>query len=200
MSSRGSARTDDAGVTMIDVVVAMTLMSVFMSIFTGAVVQMFRSASKNLAIARAQSQVTNAYLRLDKEIRYAAGISDPGPVGADTYVEYLTNNTGVATCTELRLNSASGQLQRRSWPQAGTPPAPTAWVPLASAVSSAKPFTLWPADAATLSFQRLQLTLDATAGSGATAAKRRTDVTFTALNTTPSTSSTAVCSEGRSLP
>jgi hypothetical protein len=196
---RGRARTEDDGVTMIDVVVAMTLMSVFMSIFTGMVVQMFRSANKNLSIARAQSQVTNAYLRLDKEIRYAAGISAPGSVGADSYVEYLTTNTGVATCTELRLNAASGQLQRRSWPQAGTPPAPSAWLPLAAAVSSTKPFTFAAADD-TYNFQRLRLTLVASAGGGTTAASRQTDVMFTALNTTLATSSATVCVEGRSLP
>jgi hypothetical protein len=184
---------------MIDVVVAMTLMSVFMSIFTGMVVQMFRSANKNLAIASAQSQVTTAYLRLDKEIRYAAGISAPGPVGDDSYVEYLTTNTGVATCTELRLNAASRQLQRRSWPQAGVPPVPSAWVPLASAVSSPTPFTFAAADD-TYNFQRLRLTLLASAGGGSTAASRQTDVTFTALNTTLGTSSATVCAEGRSLP
>jgi type II secretory pathway component PulJ len=188
----------DDGVTMIDVIVAMTLMSVFMGIFTDVVVQMFRSANANQVIASAQTQLTTVFLRLDKEIRYAAGISQPGPVGADSYVEYRTVNTGTPMCTELRLNVAEGQLQRRTWPDGVTPLAPTGWIPLASEVSSSQPFTFWAADT-TLNFQRLQLTLDASGGPDTTVS-RSIDVTFTALNTTLGTDSTTDCQEGRAVP
>jgi hypothetical protein len=203
MSRRWSRRrpAGDAGVTMIDVMVAMTLMSIFMGIFTDVVVQMFRSANQNQAVASAQTELTTVFLRLDTEIRYAAGISDPGPspAGTDSYVEYRTVNTGTAVCTELRLETASGQLQSRTWPEAVTPPAPTAWIPLASDVTSPTPFTLWPADT-TLNFQRLQLTLDAGVGADVASAARRLDVTFTALNTTLGTDSTTACTEGRAVP
>jgi hypothetical protein len=189
----------DRGATMIDMVVAMTLMSIFMSLFTGGVVRMFRSANRTQALTAAQTQVTNTFLRLDKEIRYAAGISTPGPVGADSYVEYVTSFTGTAMCTELRLNVASGQLQRRTWQQGVLPLVPSAWIPMATSVSSTQPFTFLAADA-TFNFQRLQLKLDATSGGGPATAARRTDVTFTALNTTLATSSATACTEGRSVP
>lgn len=188
----------DAGVTMIDVVVAMTLLSIFMAMFTTGVVTMYRSANRNQAISAAQSQVGTVYLRLDKEIRYAAGISEPGPVGADSYVEYLTVFTGTPVCTQLRLDVDSGQLQRRSWRQGSTPLMPGAWIPLAAEVSSAQPFTRWPADA-TYNFQRLQLQLDARSGAGPAATSRHSDVTFTALNTTLDTASNTVCTEGRAV-
>lgn len=204
MARRGPGRrpgrpVGDAGTTMIDVVVAMTLMSAFMAMFTGGIVQMFRSANETEAMSIAQSQLTTAFLRLDGEIRYAAGISDPGPVGADSYVEYLTTNTGVAVCTELRLNVASGQLQSRSWPRDVTPPAPGAWNPLASDISSSQPFVRSAGDS-TYNFQRLRLNLAATAGGGTTGASKQTDVTFTALNTTQDTDSDTVCADGRLLP
>jgi Tfp pilus assembly protein PilV len=199
LSRHRRAWADDAGVTMIDVIVAMTLMSVFMGIFTGVVMQMFRSANDNQVIASAQTQLTTVFLRLDKEIRYAAGISTPGLVGDDSYVEYRTVNTGTPMCTELRLNIASGQLQRRTWSQDVTPPAPTGWIPLASEVSSSQPFTFWAPDS-DLNFQRLQLTLDASGGPDTTAVSRSIDVTFTALNTTLGTDSATDCLEGRALP
>ena len=192
------ARGRDAGVTMTDVVVSMTLMAIFMAIFTGGTVRMYRSAAQVQATADAQIQITSAFLRLDKEIRYAAGISLPGPVGADGYVEYLTTNTGVGICAELRLNVDTSQLQRRTWRQDVIPLAPTPWVPLATSVSSTQPFTYRAPDTK-YNFQRLQLQLNATVGTGDSAASKHTDVTFTALNTTLSAANPAVCTEGRAV-
>lgn len=201
MTGRGRPRRParDAGVTMMDVVVSMTLMAIFMAIFTGGTVRMFRSAAQVQATADAQVQITTAFLRLDKEIRYAAGISQPGLALSDQYVEYLTTNSGVGICSELRLNVAAGQLQRRTWQQGATPLAPTPWIPLATSVSSAQPFTYWAPDTR-YNFQRLQLRLDATVGTGGTAVTKHTDVTFTALNTTLSAANPDVCTEGRTVP
>jgi prepilin-type N-terminal cleavage/methylation domain-containing protein len=188
----------DAGMTLMELVVAMSVMSIFMTMFSAGVVQMFRAANKSESASTAQSQVNLAFLRLDKEIRYAAGLSAPGPVGSDPYVEYLTTNTGSPVCSELRLHLATRQLQRRTWPQ-GSGTAPTAWIPLASDVSSAQPFTVSGADA-TYNFQRLQLRLAASAGAGGSATTKWTDVTFTALNTSLGTSSATICTEGRAMP
>jgi prepilin-type N-terminal cleavage/methylation domain-containing protein len=188
----------DSGITLIEVVVSMTIMSVAMAIFTGGILQMYRAFNRSDATANAQSQINNAFLRLDKEIRYAAGISTPGSVGSDPYVEFLTTYTGTPVCTELRLRVAAKQLQRRTWVQGSSPLVPSAWVPLASEVSSTQPFTFTAADA-TFNFQRLQLKLTATSGSGGTATPKQTDVTFTALNTSLTTSSATVCTEGRAV-
>jgi hypothetical protein len=189
----------DSGITLVEVVVSMSVMSIVLAMFTASVLQMFRSANQDEAISTAQSQVNIAFLRLDKEIRYAAGISTPGPVGADAYVEYLTTNTGNPVCTELRLHVATGQLQRRTWTQGPSPVTPSAWIPLASNVSSAQPFTFSAPDG-TFNFQRLELKVAVSSGTGGTATSKQTDVTFTALNTSLSTSSATVCTEGRSIP
>ena len=187
----------DAGVTMIEVVVAMTVTAVFMAMFTGGVLLMFRSANRTQAVSTAQSDVNTAFLRLDTEIRYAAGISAPGIVSDDTYVEYVTLNTGTPLCTELRLDVATRQLQRRTWIRGSSPLTPTSWLPMASNVSSAQPFTFTPPDD-TFTFQRLEL--DVTSDGGGTAATRQTDVTFTAMNTSLSTPSDNGCANGRSIP
>jgi prepilin-type N-terminal cleavage/methylation domain-containing protein len=189
----------DGGLTLMELVVGMSVMSIFMTIFSTGIVQMYRAANKNEATSTAQSQLNLAFLRLDKQIRYAAGVSAPDVYGPDQYVEYLTTNTGTAICTQLRLELATGQLQQRTWTQDATPLAPTGWNVLASGVTSTQPFTFAAADD-TYNFQRLQLRLETSSGAGETASSKQTDITFTAMNTSLSTSSDTICTEGRPIP
>jgi type II secretory pathway component PulJ len=189
----------DAGATLLDVAVSMSIMSLFMAIFTTGVLQMFRSANKAESLSITQAQGKLAFQRLGAQVRYAAAISTPGTVGADTYVEFLITSTGQAVCTELRLRASAGQLQRRTWVQGALPLTPSAWLPLAYGVTSAQPFTVTAADSA-FSLQRLRLRLTASAGAGRTATTLQTDVTFTGLNTSAATAAATTCTEGRVVP
>jgi prepilin-type N-terminal cleavage/methylation domain-containing protein len=186
---------DDSGMTLIELVVTMTIFLVLMSVFTTGLVQMYASEGRTEAIMTAQSQMHNAFVRLDREIRYASAISTPDTVGVDSYVEYLTTNTGIAICTELRLNIAGAQLQWRTWTQGSSPLTPTAWSPLASGVSSGQPFTF----VASENFQRLRVQLAATPVGGVNVAAA-SDITFTALNTQRGADTPDVCTEGRTVP
>lgn len=191
----------DAGATLIELTVTMTIMSVLLAMFTGAVLHMTRAANATQSVASAQSQITIAYQRLDREVRYAAGISQQKQVGTSHYIEYLTSNTAVPTCTGLRLDTATQRLQYRRWPQGKTP---GPWTVLASGVTPAQPpgatsppepFTRIPnvndpADPK-VPFQRLQLRI--TAGDE----KAATDVMFTALNSSSDSNTGTVCTEGR---
>jgi hypothetical protein len=198
----------DSGVTLMDVMMSMVLMSVVMSIFTGGMLQMFSAGSRTQQASDAQSQVNLSFIRLDKEIRYASAISTEGLlVGGDPVVEYLSTNTGARNCTELRLNVATSVLQLRTWVQPDPPavpvpppvgPTPSGWSALASDISSAAPFTFQAADE-TFNFQRLELKLTSGAAGG-TSMSRQTDVTFTALNTTLQTVSPTECTEMRLIP
>ncbi|GAA1821758.1 hypothetical protein GCM10009682_47510 [Luedemannella flava] len=188
------ARGDD-GVTLVEVMVSVTLMSIVLTMVTVGVLQINRVVNKNESIAAAQSRVAIAFARLDTEIRYASAIGTPGTVGADPYVEYLVTNTGTSVCVQLRLRVSARQLQQRSWPLGGTP---GSWLPLISDVSSATPFTRFAPDATYLT-QRLRVDLTATYGSGAALARKQTNVTFTALNSSQFSPSDA-CVEGRQVP
>jgi len=185
---------DDRGFTMTEIVVTMSVMSVVMAIFTAGVVQMYNTSNKTESLAVSQAQSNTAFLRLDKQIRYASGISKPATVSGVPYVEYLLSGSGTATCYELRLMDS--KLQQRIWPQGGTI-ASSPWTVLSNGVSSAQPFTYLAPDA-TFNFQRLRLRLTATYGGNQTVSSANTDITFTALNTTLGTSSASVCTEGRS--
>jgi hypothetical protein len=199
-----SVHRGDDGVTLIDVVVAMSLMSLFLAMFTTDILSAFRIANKSENGAVSQSQLATAFARLDKEIRYAAGISLPSSDGLT--VEYLLSSNGVTRCVELTLSRTTRTLKWRRWDQGATP---ATWTTLASDVdihTGANPaspddaFTRDPDPSATVdptkptyNFQRLRISLDA----GTAPTIRHSDLTFTALNTSSSTNSDAICAEGR---
>ena len=184
----------DAGFTAIEMVVAMSLMSTLLVVFTTGLVGFFRSANRNQAAVTAQSQIHLAFQRLDTQIRYASAISREGvaPGTSDWYVEYLSNYTGVPACTQLRLTS-SGRLQQRTWTQGDT--TLPAFATLASGVSGTQPFTRIPAGTDGYSLDRLVVSVTATGGRDAHA--RQIDSSFAALNSSVDTSDAAACDEGR---
>jgi prepilin-type N-terminal cleavage/methylation domain-containing protein len=191
--------SDDAGVTLTELLVALSILTVVMTIFTTGIVQMYRSSNVGDARSTAQQQVSLALLRLDRQVRYAAEIGAPRAVGAGQYVEVLRPATGGRQeCLQVR--SAGGLLQQRTWAAGVSPAAPTPWSVLASGVTSATPFSLLaPLDTDTIGYQRLRVRLTTTAGGGAASVTKSSDITFTALNSTRD-SGTTPCSEGWTLP
>ena len=193
---RRAGLRDDAGMTLIEVMVGMGLMSVVMVIATAGLAQIYGAVNETENTAEAQAQVTRAFERLDQEIRYSRSISTPAMVSGDYYVEYLISADNVDTCVELRLRTSTNELQRRQWVKNVDPLVPTPWKTLASVVvtKTGVPFTTVAADKKELTgfrFQRLRLTVSAVLGGGtgggsvsSGGSTRETDVTFTALNAT----------------
>jgi hypothetical protein len=179
----------EAGVTLVELVVSMTVMSIFMALFTATATQMFRFAANTETATAAQTQIYLTFLRLDKDIRYSTGISAP----STSYVEYLRTDQSAPMCTQLWLDPAARELKTRTWVEGTTPGAAWSW--LASDASSAEPFKLLPTVAPFVS-QRLQLNL-IVGPAGGTGPTKAMDLTFTALNTSSTTSSGTVCAEGR---
>ncbi len=195
----GHPRRDDYGFTVLEMVITTAIMSLCMAVITAGLLQVYRVVNKNESISTGQSQLHIAFLRLDKEIHYAAGISVPAAVGVDPYVGYLVPTAGIPVCVELRLRVAALQLQRRSWIQGSAPLTPSAWIPLASNLSAVQPFRFWAADP-TFGYQRLEVSLTTNSGAGVTASSTHTHVPFPARNTSLATSTATVCTEGRAIP
>lgn len=201
-------RPRDGGTSMIELMVGMTLMAVFMTLFTAAITTMYRSANKAESLNTSSAQLNLAFNRLDTTVRYASAISTPGRgAGGNWYVELRTTNTGTPVCTQLRIDQTTQQLQRRTWtsPLAATAPAPP-WVPVASNVTNgaaaagdgSQPFTVVSASG-TLTSQQLQFRLEATSGSGNSGTTSLSVLAFTAVNSTLDSPSSGVCAEvGRS--
>ena len=172
----------------------MVIMTVVMALFTSGILQMYRLVNATDAKSVAQSQVSLALLRIDKDVRYAAGISVPYLLSGNQYVDLRLPRAGSSLCVQLRV--AGGKLQRRTWTWKATPFSPGNWVTLASGVTSATPFSYAGPDTE-ISYQRLSVDLRATAGVGAKAVTKTSKITYTALNTT-TLSGTNDCIAGRS--
>ncbi|MGH8963147.1 MAG: hypothetical protein ACRDWT_18480 [Jatrophihabitantaceae bacterium] len=194
MRERLRAVRGDEGTSLMELIVGMSLMAIFMAMFTGAIVLMTSSANKVEAVTVSSGQVNEAFLRLDKLVRYASAISAPaqstgGSSTGDWYVEMSVPNVGgVFTCVQLRVDTTSQQLQQRTWTvTSDNPPvvsAASTFVPLASQITNQPtdtPFVLG-TDPKSL-FQQLQITVLSAVSSPATASSK-TSVTFTALNST----------------
>ena len=193
---------DDGGFTLVETIVAMSVMSIFLTVFTGSVVMMFRSSNHSQAVAHSSQELSDAFLWLDRHVRYASYVSQPGQDandGGNWYVEFQDTNTTPATCYQLRVDQVSQQLQQRSW--AGTA-APSSWAPLATGITNGgatganAPFALTPARATVPSAQ-LTVDLVAAEGSGTEGASSQNSLSFTALNTTLSTPVGGLCTGAR---
>jgi type II secretory pathway pseudopilin PulG len=183
---------DDAGLTLIDVVVAMTLMSVVLMIVTTGVVDMYRTANRADTAADSQSRILAAFNRLDRQIRYAERIMVDDSDATHWVAEFsMKDSANVRQCVQLRLPKATGgALTSQQWPAASsTTPTGTATTIAADVTRpSSAPFTLIPAGTANSNFDRLAVTVSVRTGSatGSRAQIRDFDLQFTALNTVAS--------------
>ena len=201
---------DDAGFTLMEVMVTMVVMGIVGMVFTSSIVQAFRTSVKSEAISTVQAQLQLAFQRFDRELRYASWIAPPGKVGTAWYVEYASFDG--TQCGQLRLETAPagpnntdqgrGVLEWLTWARA-TPPAPgTKGQRLAANLvtpDATGPFEREaPAEttnSATFSpdFQRLRIRVSARVGDS----RAEVDNTFTALNTSRNTPATNDCAQGR---
>ncbi|MGA5305420.1 prepilin-type N-terminal cleavage/methylation domain-containing protein [Nucisporomicrobium flavum] len=183
-SKSASTRAGDEGFTLIELLVAMTVMVVVMSVATAGIVSMYRSAGEVDARSAAQAELGLVLQRLDREVRYARGVSSTPATGASA-VDFLTIQGTHEVCVQLRV--VGGVLSQRTWAYGGSGISPTGWKPLASGLTLARPFTYVPPDDS-LGHQRLRIDLRRQ-GEG-------NQATFTALNTDRS-SGNDYCAAGR---
>jgi prepilin-type N-terminal cleavage/methylation domain-containing protein len=202
-------RNDDRGTTLTELLVGMTLMAIFMTIFTTAVYQMSRTVNKVESATTSAGQANQAFLKLDKLVRYASAIATAGrSTGGSWYVELDNTANGPETCTQLRIDSSTQQLQQRTWTITNSVvSAASNWSMIADGVTNGsvasgaanQPFTV-PSSAAAASspFQQLTVTLLVTSNTGTTSTTR-TNLTFTALNSVSSaaTNSSTCQQKGR---
>ena len=194
----------DSGTTLIELVVTMSIMGIFLAIFTGAMVSMYHSTSKVQGVTDTSAQLSTAMSRLDASVRYAAAISPP-VTGTDgnAYVAWQSTYTGSTVCTQVRVNASTSQLQQRTWTVSGASATGlTSWTPLASEIAAKDPstgaaltpFTFLAATGAVPN-EQLLVSLVAVSGSGSQQTVTRRAVTFTAFNTTPATTTSGICKE-----
>jgi prepilin-type N-terminal cleavage/methylation domain-containing protein len=217
-----AAPRDDEGLSLIEMLVTMGIMSIVMVMFTTAIAQVYWATGRMENASVAQSQLHMAFQRFDRELRYASWIGEPAKVGSHTwYVEFAEADP--AKCIRLRLDTTAqpstngvdgtGILQMirwngGTWPAGGPKPAGSAWTTVASNLvvdaNTGPPFETQGVGSmpyATASagqdfqtaFQRLRFNL--TSRIAKTTAK--VDTTFSAVNSAKAIAQSNVCIEGR---
>ena len=209
------AGAPDQGFTVIELMIAMAIFSIFIGIVLSAIVSITKASTKVQVTAQSTSTELAVFERLDHQIRYADSIDWPGvgsPSG-DMYIEFRTPASSTATgtsplCTQWRYDIATRSLQSRTWSDVTGATPPTLWETYLTNMpndgGSTYPFKLTPAATGSSTMQELTLTLD----SGNAAVKgAAVSTTFVARNssisspsntdnTTPGTSDTPICPGG----
>ncbi|MBC3761964.1 PulJ/GspJ family protein [Quadrisphaera oryzae] len=201
---RSSGEPDgDEGVTLVETLVAMSIFSVVLTIFMAAVLSMTTSTGRVNATTDAGDGVRAAFLRLDRQVRYADAINQPVQSSSGSwYVEFRTSQRadGQPTlCTQWRFDPSAQVLQLRSWADGQAPASAfqtitTDVLPPETAGSS--PFVVEKADADHAN-QKLTVAVSAGSGSGAYAGRASMQTSFVARNSSMSSASntpgTSVC-------
>jgi hypothetical protein len=179
---------DDDGTTMAEMLVGMTLMTVFMAMFTGVMITLYHVSSHAQSVATTAASLNIAFTKLDKTVRYASSISTPSATvnsANNYYVEFQSTHSGTNVCTQIQLNTVTKLLRQRTWvvPYSSL----TGFAALASNVAANQPpFTSPnPAPFALLAhgdidYEQLVISLNSTSGAPATSSGSA--FTFTAVN------------------
>jgi prepilin-type N-terminal cleavage/methylation domain-containing protein len=202
----------DAGFSLTEVIVSMSILSVVMVVAIGSIIQIYQAVNRvdNTSVAR--DQLSNSFRRLDKELRYATWVSTPGQVGGVWYLEYALPTA----CRQLALSQ--GRLTLATWPLATANPRPILDDPNnkpgvigsdLSLVGTTPPFTVYPVGAYPYASaspgsagvgklfapEHTQVRIQLIARNGRTSLPY--DTVFTAQNTNGNTSALNDCSKGR---
>ena len=190
------ARRDTSGFTLVELLVAMTILTIFFAIFSTLIVKVFDTTQRQQRRSTASDIGRNVVQVLDRQVRYASAVMVPYALSDGTQrVEWqVASATGAPTCYQWQL-TPTGFLQWRTWrpaPSTGytnLKPWSTAGYDI-SRSNGKDVFSL--SDGASTSSQfRQQLTVRFKAGAGNGKDGSPTLVTFTALNS-PNASGPAI--------
>lgn len=208
MRRRLRNRGRDEGVTLAELLVAMTITVVFFSVFSSIAVKMLDSTNNQQSRSDNLDTTRNVVEVLDRQVRYANAIGAPEIVNGSQYVSWRSGSitgSGAATattsanptqtCYQWRV-TAAGRMQYRSWKLPDS--SATGWTTAGNGIGpvvGAGIFSI--AVPAGLTQQnRQQLTLSFASTHGTKAVSTPTRLAFTALNTrTSSAPATPVCRE-----
>ncbi len=179
----------DAGMTLIEMLVAMGLFAILLGVFMSGISAMTSMTVRARAAVDSSDEVRRAYQRMDKQIRYASAVNRPGVVGGNQYIEFITtdpSDSTAITCTQYKLNATADTLAFRTWPDVDGAAA-SSWVVVASRVQNnpaTDPVFTFKATDGSHNRQRVTVYLNVETPQG-DGAELRSE--FVAVNTTPTT-------------
>jgi prepilin-type N-terminal cleavage/methylation domain-containing protein len=164
------AETRSSGFTIVELMVAMMVFSIFLAIITTSVLALTRASSRIQVAAVSTNQELAVFQRFDRAIRYSDGINGQGtgPLGY-TYIEFRTPSdstpSGLTMCTQWRYDPAKANVASRTWQDGNYSATLSAWnVQLNNVANDGGanyPFKYIAPDSNGRNLQEMTLTLDA---------------------------------------
>ncbi|BEL12121.1 hypothetical protein Q0Z83_103120 [Actinoplanes sichuanensis] len=116
-------RRGDEGYSLVEVLVAASLMSVVMAVSVTAVLQIYSSVNRTEETVSVRDAIDVSFRRLDRELRYATWVSDAKAVNGRWYLEYAlpVNQKLESPCRQIKLDN--GVLTLASWTLPSSTPA-----------------------------------------------------------------------------
>ncbi|MDQ1545360.1 MAG: hypothetical protein QOH69_264 [Actinomycetota bacterium] len=203
LSRIGRARRGaDTGFTLIELMIAMLVFSIFLAIVVTSIVGLTRSASRIQVAAVSSNQELAVFASLDRQIRYADGINTQGTGAVNTYIEFRTpadsTPTHTTVCTQWRYDPTARTIANRTWTD-GNLGSASPWHVMLNNVANdggtTYPFAFVGTSTSSSKLEEMTLTLDA----GSSLVKgAKLSSTFVARNSADTTG--AVCPAAGSRP
>jgi prepilin-type N-terminal cleavage/methylation domain-containing protein len=129
--SRRQSTSAESGYTVIELMVALLIFSIFLAIVTTSILALTRAATKIQVAAVSTNQELAVFSRLDHAIRYSDGINAQGTGSSgDSYIEFRTPSdstpSGQTMCTQWRYDPTAATIASRQW-QDGSFSTATPW-------------------------------------------------------------------------
>jgi prepilin-type N-terminal cleavage/methylation domain-containing protein len=183
-------RDRESGFSLVELLVAMAIFTVFLVIVLTSVASISRSEVRTQLVGQSTNSTLVFFGNMDRQVRYSDSINFPG-VGAsgDKYVEFrvpAASTAGglVAICYQWRFSVSNLRLESRQWDE-GNPSSATAWsvklTDMADDGVATHPFQLVAANISDTPRQQLLLSLNT--GADAQNAGASMSTTFIARNT-----------------
>lgn len=146
-AAHNSAKRDDQGFSLVELLVSMTIFSVLMALIFSLFITMLNQSSDNLARTRSVEQARLGISQIDRQVRSGNVILDPAndgltEAGVPPYysLRVYTQENGDDKCAQWRVifdtpSDKFGRLEFREW-DAGAPSTSTNWSSVANNVEA----------------------------------------------------------------
>jgi prepilin-type N-terminal cleavage/methylation domain-containing protein len=143
-------RNEDRGSTLVEVLIAMIVLSLLLVVFVRAVSLMTSTTTRVTTTGEVATEGRAASDALGRQLAVASATNTPVFAGGNWYLEFSTDDVKAGSdrqCTQWRYQPSTRRLQYRTWSVVTL--VASAWIPVSDAMvntSGQPPFTVYPSD------------------------------------------------------